>query len=228
MCCGWPGATRGRRERLVFGSRGAPNRARTTRRGVVLEVTRWPLGVARPVVGVQPGSTRAARPLPNSLPRRIAVQEHLEHHRRVVRRHPRGLSWAARNGARSSSSTRSLTKAGRIDPVMQAGRHQQEAVLVARAERLRAHTRFSHPGRAPGWRLPTRAPIGSQRPGSRPTRARPTSATCAPPSGGSPSRIIGDTVRAGQRGVGPRPSRSLGSPWRGGPLPGDALTGGIV
>ena len=50
-------------------------------------------------------------------------------------------------------------QAGRIDPVMQAGRHQQEAALVARAERLRAHT-DSHPGRAPGWRLPTRAPIG--------------------------------------------------------------------
>jgi hypothetical protein len=33
---------------------------------------------------------------------------------------------------------------------MQAGRHEQEAVLVVRAERLLAHTRFSHPGRLPG------------------------------------------------------------------------------
>jgi hypothetical protein len=123
MCCGWPRATRGRRERLVFGSRGA--RTGPARRGVV---SSW----------MSPGA-------PSGRPPRC---------RGPAREHPAGPA------APEQPAQVVDRDDGRIDPVMQAGRHQQEVVLVARAECLRAHTRFSHPGRAPGWRLPTRAPKG--------------------------------------------------------------------
>ncbi len=53
-----------------------------------------------------------------------------------------------------------------VDPVMQAGRHQQEAVLVVRAERLGAHDRFSHPPGVARWPLPTHTPSGAPAEGS--------------------------------------------------------------
>jgi hypothetical protein len=83
----------------------------------------------------------------------IAIEEHLEHHRRVIGRHAPGFLVGSEEGPQVELVDEVADEgrqARRIDPVMQRGRHEEEAVLVVRAERLGAHTRFSRPVRLPG------------------------------------------------------------------------------
>ena len=72
----------------------------------------------------------------------VAVEEDLQHHRRVVRRHPSRLVVGRQEG-RQVELVHEHVDEGRQavggDPVTHAGRHQQEGVLIVGAEGLAAH-----------------------------------------------------------------------------------------
>jgi len=83
---------------------------------------------------------------------RVAVQENLEHHCRVIGRHAPWIVVGGEEG-RKIERVDEIADEGRqavgLDPITQRRRHQQEAVLVVWPEGLGAHTRFSHSGEAP-------------------------------------------------------------------------------